>query len=236
MDGPPGARRLHWSHPPILGRDDDLARARELLQAPTRLLTLVGPPGVGKTRLLHALVERIGPAVCIVDLTVIGEAALVLDALAAALGVRDAAAPGRFHQVGALSEPAPLLVLDNLEHLLPAARALDALLAHCPALQDADARTRGAPTHGQYVRRRVITPPGAQQRPSGGGNVPCLTRSRASRRSWWAVTIGHRPRVVAYHRSARGQFRHRRHAWGAHHRMKFTDRQPHQAKAERRIS
>lgn len=129
-------------------RDDDfVGRAAELAQidaglaGPARLLTLLGPGGVGKTRLarraLAAHAARQNGAirtafVALEDLDAPGElAARIAQALAIPL---QGAAPARAQVIAALGDRPTLLVLDNFESVLPAAGEVDALLAACPAL------------------------------------------------------------------------------------------------------
>jgi predicted ATPase/DNA-binding CsgD family transcriptional regulator len=124
---------------PLLGRERELATAREmLLGGATRLLTLTGPAGTGKTRLAVALAEELAASgafpdgACFVDLSPLADAGLVLPSIAHALGLRadgdgaSGAALGR-----ALGERRLLLVLDNCEHVLPAAFEVAALLDAC---------------------------------------------------------------------------------------------------------
>ena len=105
----------------------------------TRLLTLTGPGGTGKTRLaLQAAadaLEAYPDGVWLVELAALADPALVPQAVAAAVGVREE--PGRpllATLTDALRPKRLLLVLDNCEHLLDAcARLADALLRACPA-------------------------------------------------------------------------------------------------------
>jgi predicted ATPase len=114
---------------PLVGREGEVAAARhELQRAEVRLLTLLGPPGVGKTRLAQALAARVAGdfpgGVWLVPLAPLAEAALVLPAIARALGLVDAAGtdlPLRERLEARLRGAPRLLVLDNAEHVLPAA-------------------------------------------------------------------------------------------------------------------
>jgi non-specific serine/threonine protein kinase len=121
----------------FVGRARELAEVRRLLGT-TRLLTLTGTGGTGKTRLaLQAaadLVDGYPDGARFVDLAPLADPALVPQAAAAAVGVREE--PGRpvlATLADALRRKRLLLVLDNCEHLLDAsARLADALLRACP--------------------------------------------------------------------------------------------------------
>src|SRR5438309_2142688 len=78
---------------PIFGRESNLAHALELLGQPlTRLLTLTGAGGTGKSRLAVELAHEVGGAytnLWFVDLTTIGDANAVPSAIAQAAGVQE---------------------------------------------------------------------------------------------------------------------------------------------------
>jgi transcriptional regulator with XRE-family HTH domain len=109
----------------LLGRSDDLAAAAELLMgSDTRLLTLIGPPGIGKTRLSIALASLVAATfrdgVVFVPLAPIRDPALVLSAIAQGLGVSEQAGHSLRESVELLlHQRHMLLVLDNFEQVLP---------------------------------------------------------------------------------------------------------------------
>ena len=141
---PPARHRriLNLSAPPtrLIGREADLAAAEQMLVGEgERLLTLTGAPGIGKTRLAAQLATRLLPRFaeggCLVELAPVEDAAWVPDAIARALRLPPVdARPATEQVIDALRERTTLLVLDNFEHVLPAAEFVARLLGDCPAL------------------------------------------------------------------------------------------------------
>jgi predicted ATPase/DNA-binding CsgD family transcriptional regulator len=121
----------------FVGRDRELTELAELLDS-TRLLTLTGAGGCGKTRLALQLaadaVDRYPGGVWFLELAPLSDPALIESALATMLGVRPL--PGRTPVQAAvryLSTLRALVLLDNCEHVLePSRHAADALLRGCP--------------------------------------------------------------------------------------------------------
>lgn len=121
------ALRLPRRATTFVGRRKELQALRRLLNH-TRLLTLVGPGGAGKTRLAAELARAVAPrlrdGVLFVDLTTVGEDALVVDAIVNALDVTSSDPDRRRALVDHLRERSALIVLDNCEHLLAACAAI----------------------------------------------------------------------------------------------------------------
>src|SRR5881409_1356391 len=124
----------------FIGRERETAAVQELLRS-TRLLTLTGAGGSGKTRLALEVASRVGTqypdGVAWVELAPLSNPELVPHHVADALGVRrDGIRAAGDALLEALREWDALLVLDNCEHLVEAcARLAEALLRGCPRLR-----------------------------------------------------------------------------------------------------
>lgn len=106
-------------------------------QEDTRLVSLTGPGGVGKTRLAVAVAERLrerfGTATVFAGLDAITSPREVLPAIARAAGVNPAAAATPLEALAAeFGDTARLVIADTMEHVAPAALDLVELLARCP--------------------------------------------------------------------------------------------------------
>lgn len=126
---------------PLIGRERDVAAVLALLRSPTtRLATLVGPGGTGKTRLalqvVSDLVGEMDDGVVVVALAPLAEAELVVPTIAEALRVRESSESTLLVSVAtALRDRSLLLLLDNFEHVLDAAPAIGMLLGRCPGVK-----------------------------------------------------------------------------------------------------
>ncbi len=135
-----GPRPLPVGSTSLVGRERAIGEVAALIGRPgVRMVTLTGPGGVGKTRLAVAAGERLrdrfGAGTAFVPLAAVTDPGLVLAGVGRAVGA-DLAGTGS--PVEALAEQigdgAWLLILDNLEQVVGAARDLGELLARCPGV------------------------------------------------------------------------------------------------------
>ena len=127
----------------FIGRERELADLRQLLnREDVRLVTLIGPGGIGKTRLALEVVEELSDecagAICFVSLSPVSGNAAMTTAIAQAIGLREV--PGESSRetlreyVRGLVQPL-LLLLDNFEHLISAGAEIAELLTLNPNLK-----------------------------------------------------------------------------------------------------
>ena len=138
LDDPALRHNLPLHATSFVGRDAELAGLRSLVSGGSRLVTIVGPGGIGKSRLaLQVAAEALdgaGDGVWLAELAPVAEPELVARTVAAVLGVREE--PGRpllDTLLDAVGDRSLLVVLDNAEHVLGAAAKLaDAVMRSCP--------------------------------------------------------------------------------------------------------
>jgi predicted ATPase/DNA-binding NarL/FixJ family response regulator/transcriptional regulator with XRE-family HTH domain len=136
---------LEWKLPaklkPLVGREEELSRLSELLlSTQVRLVTLLGPGGIGKTHLATKLAldmrKHFVDGACVVSLAAISDHRLVVSAIAKELGILEVGETSLFEQLKvSLGNRRLLLFLDNFEQVLEASSQLSELLAECPRIK-----------------------------------------------------------------------------------------------------
>jgi predicted ATPase len=124
---------------PLVGREQEAAAIEGLVvREGVRLVTLTGPGGVGKTRLMVEAARRLGPGfadgVRFVELAAVSAADLVAPAIAAGLGLNTSAGQLITDLQAYLRPRRLLLAVDNFEQVIGAAALLAGLLAAAPGL------------------------------------------------------------------------------------------------------
>ena len=185
---PPG---LPVAATPLIGREADASVLAYLLQQPhMRLLNVVGPGGVGKTRLAMRATDDLAggfvDGVYWVDLSSLRNPELVAATIAARLELRQRGSePLAELLVAHLGPRKLLLVLDNIEQLLPASALLQRLLDACPGLRILATSRVPLPVRGaqEYALAPLPLPPPDLQDPEAIGAYAAvalfLERARA---------------------------------------------------------
>ena len=160
----------------FVGRDDEVARIGKLLDE-SRLVTLVGPGGAGKTRLAieaaAVLVDGVPDGIWFVELASVTDAADVPQTVLGSLGLRESHVleqPTKMTPRDAMSrlldglgDKRAVVVLDNCEHLIDATAELtDQLLAQCRALRVV---TTSREPLGIFGESLIVVPPLGQPAP-----------------------------------------------------------------------
>jgi predicted ATPase/DNA-binding CsgD family transcriptional regulator len=159
----------------FIGRESDLAALERLvLDAETRLVTVTGPGGVGKTRLVTEMVQRARETLpgrtAIVPLSHIRLPVLVVPSIAVQLGIRDIDAGETLNRVvERLSGEPVLLVLDNLEQVVDCGPTIVHLLHRAPELTVLATSRQPLQLHSEVefpLRPLRTEPNGAQETPA----------------------------------------------------------------------
>ena len=143
---------------PFVGRRSEVAEVRRLVAA-ARVVTLAGPPGVGKTRIaLHAahdLARSFRDGVFFVELGGLRDAGLLAQEVARGLGLHDASTRWALDElVRHVGNRQLLVVLDNCEHLLDAAALLlDSMVRRCGELRVVATSRQSLGVSGETVLR-----------------------------------------------------------------------------------
>lgn len=140
---PPATALRNWPAQltPLVGREEELSSLGRLLTDPLcRLLTLIGPGGIGKTRLAIEVANRertrFAGGVWFVPLAPVGSPAAIVPAIAETLGLTlHGQTELRPQLLGHLARLEALLVLDNLEHLLAGVGLFTDILAAAPRVK-----------------------------------------------------------------------------------------------------
>ncbi len=178
-DPEPAPHRLPARTTPLLGRDAERAEIVALLRSgATRLLTLTGPGGVGKTSLALDVARTLSPefpdGAAVAALAPLRDPALVLPTVARALGAQALPAPVLEPLAAFLGVRRRLLVLDNVEHVLDCAGDVAELLDRCPGL--VVLATSRAALRVRAERERPLLPLPAQ---AGSGTAAVLASPAA---------------------------------------------------------
>lgn len=168
---------------PLIGRAEDVWVVKSMLDD-VRLVTVSGPGGVGKTRLVAEVTVQVADAferVAFVELAPLQQSAQVPAAIAASLFIREEGAVPLFDMiVGSLRSGRSLLVLDNMEHLLEARGMVLDLLAACPDLRILITSREALRVRGERVY--TLGPLSLPERPADVSRSPAvqlfLDRSR----------------------------------------------------------
>jgi predicted ATPase len=176
----------------IIGRDAELAELQECL-ARNRLVTLIGPGGVGKTRLAMELGRRMlsqfVEGVWLIDLAPVTDPALVIGATATGLGLVLGNTEASVDTIAAtIAKQQRLLIFDNCEYVIGATGALvEALLERAPALSVIAASQENLHISAEqiyHLRPLALPPPGETEIAEFGAVALFVERAHSADRDF----------------------------------------------------
>lgn len=155
---------------PLIGRESEVAALVQMLADPRcRLLTLIGPGGIGKTRLALEVTatqsNRFAHGVYFVSLAALAMPQFVVPTIAAALGLTFAGPlPPRTQLLNYLRPKSLLLALDNLEHLVEESGLLAEILQEAPQVKLLTTSREGLNLRGEWLfdLQGLMVPPPEQ--------------------------------------------------------------------------
>jgi predicted ATPase/DNA-binding SARP family transcriptional activator len=174
--------KLGVPRPPsaLVGRASELAEVSAMLVDPdVRVLTLVGPGGVGKTRLAlelaHVHGRNFADGALFVGLDKVDDPGLIATELAAALSRREGGQPPPADRLSnVLAEREMLLVLDNFEHLLAGAPAVAELVSDAPLIRVVTTSRAPLRIRGEQLFEVEPLPVPANDDPAEAGGSPSV--------------------------------------------------------------
>jgi predicted ATPase/class 3 adenylate cyclase/DNA-binding CsgD family transcriptional regulator len=208
LDNPALRHNLPAQATSFIGRAAELAELRSLVAGGSRLITIAGPGGIGKSRLALQVaadaVDGTGDGVWLAELAPVADPELVARTVADVLGVREE--PGRpvlDTLAEAIGDRYLLVVLDNAEHLLGAAAKLaDELMRSCPRASLLVTSREPLGIGGEHVFRvsPLPVPPADLATPSqltAFESVQLFTEHAAMRRQGFSLDDGNAAAVAA---------------------------------------
>ena len=164
----------------FVGREKEIAEVKGLLRT-TRLLTLTGPPGTGKTRLgLRVTTEVLNQyrdGVYFIELAPISDSALVASTIAQVFGVRETAGQSLLKTLQIyLREKRLLLLIDNFEQVIEAAPLVGELLSAAPGVKALVTSREALRVYGE---QEYTVPPLTLPDPEGSEPLPVLCQYEA---------------------------------------------------------
>jgi predicted ATPase/transcriptional regulator with XRE-family HTH domain len=207
---PPCATALPIWPTPFIGRDGELNALGELLcDHDCRLLTLIGPGGIGKTRLAVEVAARAAgdAGTCFVSLAQVSHSSLVVPAIADALGLAfQGQIEARFQLLNYLQAKRLVLLLDNVEHLLDGVDLLAEIIARSPGVKLLVTSRERLNLQGEWVYEiaGLPVPPAAGENAETYSSFALFVQSARRARAGFVLRPEDRPAVVGICRILEG--------------------------------